>query len=1254
MTAIRMPNLVIMYYYCLIAHLFCSSAASTEPVNTEVFCVTQKTNRDDACQGYNFTESHTLSYYMKQYENSKYFNSNQAYVFDHGKHTPNFKLSVNNKTNLFLNGSKGVETDNAAIIDCNGQSTGFLFQFFSNIVIANLTFSACHIQRHHFPPAILNFFSGSDLYLLSLKILLSVDEAFNIKDTYGDVVLSHVEVSHTNTAGKKREKAGNAITYQHCDDNRTSDLSITDSTFVNNSNFVNDGDHVQLYAAGLSINLKCPNIRVVIDNVTMSKNSGGTGGNLALYFYTTQSFFNVSITISNSKFEGGNAAEGAGMYAEIVMGLFSKESLCEIHHQEHMLLLVSNTTFNKNIAQFAGGGIYLKQKQSLSTCSRENINFKNVTLYGNIVVKPNLGGIAFHSINFMVTDYLHHEKPQYYLTLSNCSIHSNFVKHNSMDGSGNGAIFTKSNHFFKLDNTAIFNNTATGLLGMSSNIVLLRNITIVNNTGSSGGGLLLCQNAVMYLEAHTNVTIAYNSAYHTGGGICVETDYLESRPICFFQVGRNPLKYPALTKTINITLHNNHADYAGDNIFGGSIDYCYMIDSPNHKANKSSEMYRALFTVPSNRYRLSSVTSPPRHVCFCQNDRPKFDNCSNHSPLHLFPGESFPIEVVLVGQHNGTVPGTVQATLKHDDSRIDHGRDKTFSVQDISNAKCAVLHYTIYTCHSHEVLELTIQHLGDISGFAQSHKYNRYSINIIIKECPLGFTRTSGNGSYCDCNSLFSELHGHVNCNIKDQSIQRFPPVWLGFVHSTNESVTVAYHKHCPLDYCKDTAVNIHSANETLNQDIQCAYNRTGVMCGSCSAGLSVVLGSSECHHCSNYWLLLHIPMAILGVLLICLLTILNVTIADGTLSGLIFYCNVIWNNISVFFPGQNITFLTAMLQMFLSLINMDIKVTLCLFDGMDAYSKTWLQFGFPLYLWLITGVLVYLGGRCSWVVRRNMVKVMSTLILLSYARLLTTVTRALQVSYIHLPHGNYEQRWFIDGNIQYFKGKHIPLALFAALFSMFLFLFALCLFLIQCLQKVSHFKVFSLVNYFKPVLDAYTGPFTASGRFWTGLLLLLRILLFVVSAVNTSDNPKIMLSIIVITVICLLCIAWILPSGLYRRRQFNILECIFLLNLGVLSSLLFVYTEERFLSMIITNTFVSISLLIFLCITVYHIARLRLVRKHTAKCCFRIKIRYNRQVEMNTSTDFTERDMMHAATFPPYQPFNEDREPLLASNSEY
>ena len=146
--------------------------------------------------------------------------------------------------------------------------------------------------------------------------------------------------------------------------------------------------------------------------------------------------------------------------------------------------------------------------------------------------------------------------------------YDNYATSQREDGSGTGAIFTKSNHNFLLDNLAIFNNKVTGIVGMSSNIILSYNITIVNNTGSNGGGLLLCQNTVMYvyLDAYTNVTITHSMANHTGGGICVDTDYLESKLICFFQLADIPHRKQSLIETINITVYNNFAPYAGHNI----------------------------------------------------------------------------------------------------------------------------------------------------------------------------------------------------------------------------------------------------------------------------------------------------------------------------------------------------------------------------------------------------------------------------------------------------------------------------------------------------------------------------------------------------------------------------------------------------------------------------------------------------------------------------------------------------------------
>ena len=168
----------------------------------------------------------------------------------------------------------------------------------------------------------------------------------------------------------------------------------------------------------------------------------------------------------------------------------------------HIVAHIHNTSISNNVVMYEGSGVYLKQKQSLRLCSREEVKFTNITFRNNSVMKTGFGGIALHSINFMVTDYLYHRSPQYLVILDRCDFYDNYVTSQRKDGSGTGAISTKSNHNFLLDNLAIFNNKVTGIVGMSSNIILSYNITIVNNTGSSGGGLLLCLLSCMYTLMH--------------------------------------------------------------------------------------------------------------------------------------------------------------------------------------------------------------------------------------------------------------------------------------------------------------------------------------------------------------------------------------------------------------------------------------------------------------------------------------------------------------------------------------------------------------------------------------------------------------------------------------------------------------------------------------------------------------------------------------------------------------------------------
>ena len=90
------------------------------------------------------------------------------------------------------------------------------------------------------------------------------------------------------------------------------------------------------------------------------------------------------------------------------------------------------------------------------------------------------------------------------------------------------------------------------------------------------------------------------------------------------------------------------------------------------------------------------------------------------------------------------------------------------------------------------------------------------------------------------------------------------------------------------------------------------------------------------------------IPFALAGIALVFLLLIFKLTVAAGTINGLIFYANVVAVNRSIFFPPNE----TNILTVFIAWLNLDLGIETCFFDGMDDYVKTWLQFVFPLYVW--------------------------------------------------------------------------------------------------------------------------------------------------------------------------------------------------------------------------------------------------------------------------------------------------------------
>ena len=103
-------------------------------------------------------------------------------------------------------------------------------------------------------------------------------------------------------------------------------------------------------------------------------------------------------------------------------------------------------------------------------------------------------------------------------------------------------------------------------------------------------------------------------------------------------------------------------------------------------------------------------------------------------------------------------------------------------------------------------------------------------------------------------------------------------------------------------------------------------------------------------------------------------------------------------------------------------------------FNGMDGFTETWLQFAYPLYLWAVILVIIQVYSKFPTLAGKfggkNAVKVLATLLLLSYTKLQRTIVTILSFTMLEYPNGITRSVWLYDSNLEFFKGKHLYLSL--------------------------------------------------------------------------------------------------------------------------------------------------------------------------------------------------------------------------------
>ena len=186
----------------------------------------------------------------------------------------------------------------------------------------------------------------------------------------------------------------------------------------------------------------------------------------------------------------------------------------------------------------------------------------------------------------------------------------------------------------------------------------------------------------------------------------------------------------------------------------------------------------------------------------------------------------------------------------------------------------------------------------------------------------------------------------------------RFSSLWIG-TEIWNGADVMLLSKSCLQDLCIDDVTDV---DLEADSDTQCASNHAGRSCGGCKNGYSIAIGSSHCIYCpNNNYLALLIFFAAAGFMLVLFISISNLTVSQGCINGLIFYANIVWAYQNVLLPSVNHRMLNF-LKVFIAWLNLDVGIETCFIKGLNSYTKTWLQFVFPLY----TAGLFFIGVRYS------------------------------------------------------------------------------------------------------------------------------------------------------------------------------------------------------------------------------------------------------------------------------------------------
>ena len=960
-------------------------------------------------------------------------------------------------------------------------------------------------------------------------------------------------------------------------DHFRSNMVITGSTHINN---MATGDGGGLYVRGRSYSIDS----FIITSSCFHSNQAktGDGGALALVYV-------AKVTVSTNKFYRNLANNGGALY--VISG--SSDSHCSCMNSEHSSIAnISECVFSFNKA-VRGGAIYMAGSQPVYISSSK-IFTENLAEYGGAVFS-NSGRLYISNEVKMTNNTADTSGGAVYLNNSKmiCQDRGRITLEMNMAKAKGGGICS-SNSFL------IINSTVKHPHITSSSISFLL------NHGKEGGGLYLCKGSIISIINYqmsdssainfTRNTATFGSNLFildsTSGDGATHMSDLGSQTECFIQVSPPHNLTQSVSFNYAVYFELSQANFESQlNVLKTRFATCRVNEQ---LVINESEHLKAISNLQDVNIGSLLLT-----LCFCRYGLP---DCSYSPPPVEAIQNTIGIEVAMVDQFYHAYNAKIEIEVDSTKGTI----SKEQGIQR-TNMRCTKFEFDVYSSlYDQEIIMSPIRVMPPYQYIKETKR--KFSLHYQpCKICPIGFQKfmKSIRGCQCDCDEVLINDKHLTGCNYAARTVtKQHTTAWIShYSININSSSYSIYPDHinssgyliypyCPHNYClpPETRVEI-DLNIPNGADAQCSNNRGGLLCGSCINGSTLSLGSTHCIECDTHWpvvlVVLIISGIVGGIILVASFLVLNLTVAVGTLNGIIFYANIVAANGRTFFPSRH--FLTV----FLSWINLELGIDTCLFEGMDAYWKTWIELALPTYLIALVIIIIIVSEKSmrfsNLIGKKNPVATLDTIVLLSYGKFLRVIISSYSLAILDYPNHSRRLVWLPDATLQYFSGKHIPLIITATLVLLVGVAYTSLLLSWQWLLRYQDVKCLAWIRnqHLRLFIVPYHAPYKPKHRYWTGLLLLVRIVVYIISAGTLSMDHTISIIAIGIATSILLMLS---TNRRYNKRPIEVIEVISFTNISCLCLATVFLSKGGNGQDIVACISGSITFIMFLIVLSYHI----------------------------------------------------------------